>query len=156
LPGGGGRAHGVASVVLHELGSLDTLIDVVGAVAGLRLLGVEGLFSSSLPLGRGEVEAAHGTLPVPAPATLVLLADANAPISEVDLAGELVTPTGAALVATLARFQRPAMTLDKVAAARSRNRQAAECPPPGSARSWRRVTPCCSSRRTSTTWAASC
>jgi hypothetical protein len=110
------RVHGVdvASVVLHELGSLDTLVDVVGAVAGLRLLGVERLFSSSLPLGRGEVEAAHGILPVPAPATLALLADVKAPIAEVDFAGELVTPTGAALVATLARFQRPAMTLDKV------------------------------------------
>ena len=108
--------HGVdvASVVLHELGSLDTLIDAVGAVAGLRLLGVVQLFASPLPLGRGEVEGAHGVLPVPAPATLALLSAANAPISEVDLPGELVTPTGAALVATLARFQRPAMTLDKV------------------------------------------
>ena len=110
------RVHGVdaASVVLHELGSLDTLVDVVGAVAGLRLLGVEQLFASPLPLGRGEVEAAHGVLPLPAPATLALLAAVNAPVSEVDLPGELVTPTGAALVATLARFERPAMTLEKV------------------------------------------
>ena len=110
------QVHGVdaASVVLHELGSLDTLIDVVGAVAGLRLLGVEQLFASPLPLGRGEVEGAHGVLPLPAPATLALLAAVNAPVSEADLPGELVTPTGAALVATLARFERPAMTLDKV------------------------------------------
>ena len=110
------QVHGVdaASVVLHELGSLDTLIDVVGAVAGLRLLGVEQLFASPLPLGRGEVEGAHGALPLPAPATLALLAAVNAPVSEADLSGELVTPTGAALVATLARFERPAMTLDKV------------------------------------------
>jgi len=110
------QVHGVdaASVVLHELGSLDTLIDVVGAVAGLRLLGVEQLFASPLPLGRGEVEGAHGVLPLPAPATLALLAAVNAPVSEADLSGELVTPTGAALVATLARFERPAMTLDKV------------------------------------------
>jgi hypothetical protein len=110
------RVHGVdaASVVLHELGSLDTLVDVVGAVAGLRLLGVEQLFASPLPLGRGEVEGAHGVLPLPAPATLALLAAVNAPVSEVDLPGELVTPTGAALVATLARFERPAMTLEKV------------------------------------------
>jgi pyridinium-3,5-bisthiocarboxylic acid mononucleotide nickel chelatase len=110
------QVHGVdvASVLLHELGSLDTLIDVVGAVAGLRLLGVEQLFASPLPLGRGEVEGAHGILPLPAPATLALLAAVNAPVSETDLSGELVTPTGAALVATLARFERPAMTLDKV------------------------------------------
>jgi uncharacterized protein (TIGR00299 family) protein len=118
------QVHGadVASVVLHELGSLDTLIDVVGAVAGLRLLGVEQLFASPLPLGRGEVEGAHGVLPLPAPATLALLAAVNAPVCEMDLSGELVTPTGAALVATLARFEHPAMTLDKVGSgAGSRN-----------------------------------
>jgi uncharacterized protein (TIGR00299 family) protein len=116
LAGAEAQVHGVdvASVVLHELGSLDTLIDVVGAVAGLRLLGVEQLFASPLPLGRGEVEGAHGVLPLPAPATLALLAAVNAPVSEMDLSGEMVTPTGAALVATLARFERPAMTLDKV------------------------------------------
>ena len=110
------RVHGVEvrSVALHELGSLDTLIDVAGAIAGLRLLGVERLFASPLPLGRGEVEGAHGVLPVPAPATLALLAAVNAPVSEVDAPGELVTPTGAALVATLARFERPAMTLQKM------------------------------------------
>ncbi len=110
------QAHGVdvESLVLHELGSLDTLVDVVGAIAGLRLLGVEQLFASPLPLGRGEVQGAHGLLPVPAPATLALLAAAGAPVSEVDVAAELVTPTGAALVATLARFQRPPMRLERV------------------------------------------
>jgi uncharacterized protein (TIGR00299 family) protein len=110
------QAHGVdvESLVLHELGSLDTLVDVVGAVAGLRLLGVEQLFASTLPLGRGEVQGAHGVLPLPAPATLALLAAVGAPVSEVDLPGELVTPTGAALVATLARFQRPPMRLERV------------------------------------------
>ncbi len=110
------RVHGVEidSVVLHELGSLDTLIDIVGAVAGLRLLGVERLFASRLPAGRGEVQGAHGTLPLPAPATLELLAAANAPISDADEPGELVTPTGAAIVTTLASFQRPAMALEAV------------------------------------------
>ncbi len=110
------RVHGaeVDSVVLHELGSLDTLIDIVGAVAGLRLLGVEQLFASPLPASRGEVRGAHGALPAPAPATLELLAAANAPISDADLPGELVTPTGAAIVTTLAAFQRPAMTLQQV------------------------------------------
>jgi uncharacterized protein (TIGR00299 family) protein len=110
------RVHGVEvdSVVLHELGSVDTLIDVIGAVAGLRLLGAEQVFASPLPAGRGEVRGAHGALPVPAPATLELLATANAPISDADEPGELVTPTGAAIVATLASFQRPAMTLQRV------------------------------------------
>jgi len=86
----------------------------VGAVVGLRLLGIETLYASPLPLGRGEVQAAHGKLPVPAPATLALLAIVGAPVSEVDEAGELVTPTGAAIVTTLARFKRPQMTLEKV------------------------------------------
>jgi uncharacterized protein (TIGR00299 family) protein len=110
------RVHGVEvdAVVLHELGSLDTLVDVVGAMAGLRLLGVERLFASRLPVGRGEVQGAHGTLPLPAPATLELLAAANAPISDADEPGELVTPTGAAIVTTLAIFNRPAMTLQQV------------------------------------------
>jgi len=110
------RVHGVdvASVVLHELGSLDTLIDVVGVIAGLRLLGVEQLFASPLPLGRGAVEGAHGVLPLPAPATVELLASVGAPVSESDAPGELVTPTGAAVLAQLARFARPAMTLERV------------------------------------------
>ncbi len=110
------RVHGTTpdSVVLHELGSLDTLVDVMGAVAGLRLLGIEELFASALPVGRGDVEGAHGTLPVPAPATLELLAQAQAPISAADWQGEFVTPTGAAIVTTLARFERPAMTVTTV------------------------------------------
>jgi len=110
------RVHGATpdSVVLHELGSLDTVIDVMGAVAGLRLLGVEELFASALPAGGGSVEGAHGLLPVPAPATLELIARARAPVSGAGWQGELVTPTGAAIVTTLARFQRPAMRVTKV------------------------------------------
>jgi uncharacterized protein (TIGR00299 family) protein len=109
------RVHGVevASVVLHELGSLDTLIDIVGAIAGLRLLGVEQLYASPLPLGRGEIDGAHGVLPLPAPATVELLTSVGAPVSESDAPSELVTPTGAALLAQLARFERPAMTLER-------------------------------------------
>ena len=110
------RVHGATadSVVLHELGSLDTVIDVMGAVAGLRLLGVEELFASALPAGGGSVEGAHGLLPVPAPATLELIARARAPVSGAGGQGELVTPTGAAIVTTLARFERPAMRVTKV------------------------------------------
>jgi uncharacterized protein (TIGR00299 family) protein len=110
------RVHGATpkSVVLHELGSLDTVIDVMGAVAGLRLLGVEELFASALPAGGGSVEGAHGSLPLPAPATLELMARARAPVSGGGGQGELVTPTGAAIVTTLARFDRPAMRVTKV------------------------------------------
>ena len=110
------RVHGATpdSVVLHELGSLDTVVDVMGAVAGLRLLGVEELFASALLAGGGSVEGAHGLLPVPAPATLELIARARAPVSGTGGQGELVTPTGAAIVTTLARFERPAMRVTKV------------------------------------------
>jgi uncharacterized protein (TIGR00299 family) protein len=108
-----GEIHGASpeSVELHELGSLDTIIDVVGAVAGLRLLGVAELYASPLPAGSGVVNTAHGTLPVPAPATLRLMTRVNAPISRLDWPGEVTTPTGAAIVTTLAKFERPAMTL---------------------------------------------
>jgi hypothetical protein len=108
-----GEIHGVPpeSVELHELGSIDTIIDVAGAVAGLRLLGVAELYASPLPAGSGVVSTAHGTLPVPAPATLALMVRANAPVSRLDWPGEVTTPTGAAIVTTLAKFERPAMTL---------------------------------------------
>jgi uncharacterized protein (TIGR00299 family) protein len=110
------EVHGqtLESVELHEVGAVDALVDVAGAVAGLRLLGVDEVFVSPLPMGRGETKGAHGVLPLPAPATLALMARANAPIVEGEgPRGELVTPTGAALLTTLGRFQRPAMRLDK-------------------------------------------
>ena len=109
------RVHGVATdeIDFHEVGALDAIVDVVGAVVGLRLLGVEQVYCSALPTGGGTVRTAHGQLPVPAPATLQLLSDAGAPIaaSSADRPMELVTPTGAAIVATLARFERPQMRL---------------------------------------------
>jgi hypothetical protein len=98
----------------HELGGVDTLVDVCGAVALLHDLGVRRLCCSPLPAAGGLVEAAHGKLPLPAPATLELLR--GAPIVGVEGEGELVTPTGAALVATLADAfgPPPAMTLERV------------------------------------------
>jgi len=112
-----GHVHGNApdDVDFHEVGALDAIVDIVGSVVGLRLLGVGRLYCSPLPLGAGSVRAAHGRLPVPAPATLAVLASAGAPIAAADdRALELVTPTGAAIVATLARFDRPAMRLERV------------------------------------------
>jgi uncharacterized protein (TIGR00299 family) protein len=109
------RVHGVAvaQVELHEVGAVDAIVDIAGAVAGLRLLGVEFVFCSPLPLGSGATEGRHGALPVPAPATLELVAMAGAPAAEGLGAGELVTPTGAALLTTLARFERPALRLER-------------------------------------------
>jgi uncharacterized protein (TIGR00299 family) protein len=111
------KVHGssVTEVELHEVGAVDALVDVCGVVAGLRLLGVESVYASPLPLGHGETRGQHGLLPLPAPATLELIARAGAPISEGEgPRGEQVTPTGAALLTTLATFQRPAMRLQAV------------------------------------------
>ena len=98
-----GRVHGVPSerVEFHEAGALDAIVDVVGACFGFAHLGIDAIHASSLPLGRGLVRAAHGPLPVPAPAVVELLA--GRPVRLEDGAAELVTPTGAALVAALAR-----------------------------------------------------
>lgn len=96
------RVHGVGieSVHFHEVGALDTILDVVGVVAGLEALGVQSLTVSRVALGSGSVEAAHGLLPVPAPATAVLLEGVS--VHGGPIAGELTTPTGAALVSVLA------------------------------------------------------
>ena len=94
-----GAIHGVqpAEVRFHELGAVDALVDVCGAMALLDDLGIERVGCSPLPYSHGLVRAAHGTLPVPAPATLGLLA--GAPFVGVETEAELVTPTGAAIAA---------------------------------------------------------
>lgn len=103
-------------VQFHEVGALDAIVDVTGAVVGLRLLGVEALYCSPLAVGSGSARGAHGRIPAPGPATLALLSAVHAPLR--DDAGEpqmeLVTPTGAAIIAELAQFSRPAMTLTAV------------------------------------------
>ena len=105
--------HGTTpdEVTFHEVGAVDSIVDIVGAALGLELLDVEQVYCSELPLTSGRVRSAHGALPVPAPATLELLRGTNAVWRSVPTEGELVTPTGAALVATLARFERPMMRL---------------------------------------------
>ena len=109
------KVHGVApdDVHFHELGAVDTLVDVCGAVALLDDIGVSRLVCSPLPFARGLVRAAHGILPTPPPATLELLR--GAPLYGVDTEGELVTPTGAAIVATLAESfgALPPLTLER-------------------------------------------
>jgi uncharacterized protein (TIGR00299 family) protein len=111
------RVHAVEpdAVDFHEVGAVDAIVDVVGAVIGLRLLGIEQLYCSALPSGGGTVAGSHGALPVPAPATLELIARAGAPVAGTpDIDMELVTPTGAAIVTSLARFGRPAMMVEAV------------------------------------------
>ncbi|MGB8718470.1 MAG: LarC family nickel insertion protein [Desulfobacterales bacterium] len=88
------------SVHFHEVGALDAIVDIVGAVAGLHLLEIQKVFCSPLHLGTGTVTSAHGTLPVPAPATLELVR--GRPVYSSGVAGELLTPTGAAILTTLA------------------------------------------------------
>jgi len=99
------RLHGlpVDEIHLHELGGADTLVDLVGAFWLLEQLEVEEVYASPLPAERGMA----GGLPLPAPAALQLLADAGAVLEPVDSPVELVTPTGAAILAVTARFERP-------------------------------------------------
>ena len=96
------HVHGTdrGDVHLHEVGSIDAIVDIVGAVAGLRLLRVKRVFSSPLRLGTGFAKCAHGRYPVPVPAVLALCSDI--PLIQTDLPYELVTPTGAAIITTLA------------------------------------------------------
>ncbi len=106
----------VEEVHFHEVGATDAIVDVVGAVIGLELLGIEALFSSPLPSGSGLVQTEQGVLPVPAPATLELIASSHAPLRPTPSPelGELVTPTGAAIVTTLASFDRPTFSVERI------------------------------------------
>jgi pyridinium-3,5-bisthiocarboxylic acid mononucleotide nickel chelatase len=95
------RVHDVAveKIHFHEVGAVDAIVDVVGACIGFELLGVERFAASALHVGSGTVEMEHGRFPVPPPAVAELLR--GAPIYSTDIKGELVTPTGAAIVATV-------------------------------------------------------
>jgi uncharacterized protein (TIGR00299 family) protein len=108
--------HGVPieKVHFHEVGAIDAIVDIVGACIGLELLGVEKLYCSALNLGSGTVKAAHGVMPVPAPATAALVQ--GLPTYADGPAVELTTPTGAAIVSTLAESfgPMPAMTIASV------------------------------------------
>ncbi len=104
-----GEIHGVSAdeVHLHEVGAVDAILDVVGVIWGLEQLGVEQVHCGPIALGDGTVKAAHGILPVPAPATLKLL-EGHPVRPGPEGSGELVTPTGAALVRTLSVGPPPA------------------------------------------------
>ncbi len=104
----------VASIHFHEVGAMDAIIDVVGAAIGIRGLGIEKIYCSPLHVGTGTVECAHGLLPVPAPATAELIT--GKPVYATGVQGELLTPTGAAILTTLAAEfgPMPAMTMERV------------------------------------------
>lgn len=109
-------AHGIdlKAIHFHEVGAADSIVDIVGAAVGLDLLGVERIEASPLPPGRGSVRAAHGRMPLPAPGTAELLK--NIPLAESTAEIEQTTPTGAAILATVAeRFgPLPAMTVEAI------------------------------------------
>jgi uncharacterized protein (TIGR00299 family) protein len=128
------KVHGTTrdKIHFHEVGAMDAIIDIVGACAGLHDLGIAKLYASPLPLGAGWANTAHGKIPLPAPATLELLAAAKAPVRPAPGPGEWVTPTGAALVAQLATFGQPPMTLEKIGTGAGRK----DAPWPNVARLW--------------------
>ena len=110
------EVHGstVQQVHFHEVGAVDAIVDIVGALTGLDALGVVTVSASELPLGGGFVDSQHGRIPVPAPATALLLR--GAPVRGGPVEAELVTPTGAALLMTLVEGwgDPPAMRLEQV------------------------------------------
>lgn len=114
------RVHGGSTESLHleELGTIDTLVDVVGFCIGLREFGIESVYAAPLVLGEASAPRRPGGYSNPAPATLELIAAAAAPVAADNAvhqaAGELTTPTGAALIATLSEFRRPAMAVQAV------------------------------------------
>jgi uncharacterized protein (TIGR00299 family) protein len=110
------KVHGteLAKIHFHEVGAVDSIVDIVGSAVGLDLLGVDRFEASPVPPGRGWVKAAHGRMPLPAPATAELLR--GVPLAESLVDGELTTPTGAAILTTIVdRFSSmPALTIETI------------------------------------------
>jgi pyridinium-3,5-bisthiocarboxylic acid mononucleotide nickel chelatase len=113
-----GAVHGIPpeQVHFHEVGATDAIVDIVGTCLGLDWLGIDRLYCSPLPIGGGTIRAAHGRLPVPAPAVLKLWEMRQIPVYSNGINREMVTPTGAAIATTLAaQFgSPPAMTLQTI------------------------------------------
>lgn len=108
--------HGttVEQVHFHEVGAIDAIVDIVGACIAVEALQIDRICCSPIPTGSGTVQCSHGEMPVPAPATAALLL--GVPLAACDEPGELTTPTGAAILSTLAASfgPLPAMTLEKI------------------------------------------
>jgi len=111
-----GKVHGVAPerVHFHEVGATDSIVDIASAAVGSQHLKIDAFYFSRIPLGRGVTRSRHGALPLPGPATLELLK--RLPVEWIDLAAETVTPTGAAIIASLGKSfgAAPEMTIEKV------------------------------------------
>jgi uncharacterized protein (TIGR00299 family) protein len=108
-----GKIHGKPpeSVHFHEVGAVDSIVDIVGACVALELLGKPRVLSAPVIEGTGWIQCAHGRFPIPAPATIEILAARKAPVSQSDEPHELVTPTGAAILAELAESFGPFQNL---------------------------------------------
>jgi uncharacterized protein (TIGR00299 family) protein len=108
-----GKVHGLPPdrVHFHEVGAVDSIVDIVGACIGLELLNKPRLLASRVVEGNGWVDCAHGRFPIPAPATLAILGARGIPLSQINEPHELVTPTGAALLAELAESFGPMQDL---------------------------------------------
>jgi len=110
------KVHGIAvdRVHFHEVGATDSIVDIMAAAVGCHHLNIRAFHFSRVPLGRGFTRGGHGSLPVPGPATLELLKDI--PVEWTQLEGETVTPTGAAILATLGKSfgAEPSMTIEKI------------------------------------------
>lgn len=104
----------IDKVHFHEVGAVDSIIDIVGSVILFKKLGIDEAYCSPLPLGSGFVKCAHGLIPIPAPATVELLKDV--PVYSTDRKQELVTPTGAAIVTSFTKKfgDMPLMKIDKI------------------------------------------
>ncbi|MBC7998267.1 MAG: nickel pincer cofactor biosynthesis protein LarC [Leptolyngbya sp.] len=98
------KVHGVTpdDVHFHEVGAVDAIVDILGFAVGYDLLGIEQAWVSPLPVGSGTVRSMHGNFPVPGPATLELLRESRAPIAQTNITFECLTPTGAAILTTIA------------------------------------------------------
>tara|TARA_Y100000588_G_scaffold84606_4_gene89492 strand:+ start:6112 stop:7329 length:1218 start_codon:yes stop_codon:yes gene_type:complete len=112
------RIHGNERADLHELGTADTLVDIVGSIAGLDILGIEELYCSPLPTGSGTFQSHHGPIIAPAPASAMIIKNTNIPTTpppkNLSQTGEMITPTGTAIVAITATFDQPAMTINNI------------------------------------------
>jgi len=107
----------IESVHFHEIGAVDSIVDIVGSVLAFEIMGIKEFYASPLQVGGGTVKMDHGVFPVPAPATLSILARKNAPVINASAAGapqiELLTPTGAAIITSMAVFECPELSVKK-------------------------------------------
>lgn len=126
--------HGVSTedVHFHEVGAVDAIVDIVGAAIGIEQLGIDRAYASAIPTGYGITQAAHGAIPIPGPAVLELLKGSAATVYQGRIEAELTTPTGAAVLTTIATFETPRMSVQAVGYGFGRK----ELPWPNALRLW--------------------